>query len=45
MSTPTLLTVEQFEQLPEQDGVKYELSEGELIQMPVANSARAAVRA
>jgi len=31
MSTATLLTLEQFEQLPEQDGVRYKLRDGELI--------------
>jgi len=33
MSTATLMTVEQFEQLPEEDGVRYELKDGELIKM------------
>jgi Uma2 family endonuclease len=33
MSTATLMTVEQFEQLPEEDGVRYELKDGELVRM------------
>ena len=33
MSSATLLTVEQFEQLPQKDGVRYELKDGELIEM------------
>jgi Uma2 family endonuclease len=33
MATKTLLTVEQFEQLPD-DGLRHELDEGELISMP-----------
>ena len=33
MATKTLLTVEQFEQLPD-DGMRHELDEGELISMP-----------
>lgn len=33
MATKTLLTVEQFEQLPD-DGTRHELDEGELISMP-----------
>jgi Uma2 family endonuclease len=33
MATKTLLTVEQFEQLPD-DGMRHELDEGELIAMP-----------
>ncbi len=33
MATKTLLTVEQFDQLPEKEGVLYELSEGELVVM------------
>lgn len=35
MATKTLLTVEQFEQLPD-DGMRHELDEGELISMPPA---------
>lgn len=31
MSTTTLLTVEQFEQLPDQDGVQFELKDGKLV--------------
>jgi Uma2 family endonuclease len=33
MATKTLLTVEQFEQLPD-DGMRHELDEGELVTMP-----------
>jgi len=33
MSATTLLTVEQFEQLPQEDGVQYELKDGELVRM------------
>jgi Uma2 family endonuclease len=33
MSTATLLTVEQFEQLPEEDGVQYELKDGQLVRL------------
>jgi Uma2 family endonuclease len=33
MSTKTLLTLAEFEQLPEQEGVRYELDEGELVAM------------
>jgi Uma2 family endonuclease len=33
MSTATLLTVEQFEQLPQEDGVQYEMKDGELVRM------------
>jgi Uma2 family endonuclease len=33
MSAATLLTVEQFEQLPPEDGVQYELKDGELVRM------------
>ena len=33
MATKTLLTLEQFEQLPD-DGMRHELDEGELISMP-----------
>jgi Uma2 family endonuclease len=36
MSTATLLTVEQFEQLPPEDGVQYELKDGELVKMASA---------
>jgi len=40
MSATTLLTVEQFEQLPQEDGVRYELKDGELVQesVPMANA-------
>jgi len=31
MSTRTLMTIEQFDALPEKEGVKYELNEGELV--------------
>jgi len=33
MSTATLMTVEQFEQLPEDNAVRYELKDGELVEM------------
>jgi Uma2 family endonuclease len=33
MSTAALLTVEQFEQLPQEDGARYELKDGELVGM------------
>lgn len=33
MSTKTLLTLAEFEQLPEQEGIRYELDEGELVAM------------
>jgi Uma2 family endonuclease len=33
MSTATLMTVEQFEQLPQDDAVRYELKDGELVEM------------
>ncbi len=36
MSSTTLLTLEQFEQMPEQDGVRYELKDGELVRMGTA---------
>jgi Uma2 family endonuclease len=35
MSSTTLLTLEQFEQLPE-DGARYELKDGELVRLPIA---------
>src|ERR1039458_10656222 len=38
MSANTLLTVEQFEQLPEEDGVQYELKDGELVRMANAKA-------
>jgi len=38
MSSTTLLTLEQFEQLPEQDGVRYELKDGELVRMGTAKT-------
>src|ERR1035438_6198747 len=38
MSTATLLTLEQFEQLPHEDGVKYELKDGELVRMANAKA-------
>jgi Uma2 family endonuclease len=38
MSTATLLTVEQFEQLPQEDGVHYELKDGELVKTADANA-------
>lgn len=37
MSTTALLTVEQFEQLPEEEGVRYEMKDGELVRMGNAN--------
>lgn len=36
MGTKTLLTLEQFEQLPEVESISYELDEGELIEAPTA---------
>ncbi len=33
MATKTLLTIAEFERLPDEDGVRYELDEGELIRM------------
>lgn len=36
MGAKTLLTLEQFEQLPEVEGISYELDEGELIEVPTA---------
>lgn len=38
MSSTTLLTLEQFEHLPEQDGVRYELKDGELVKMGTAKT-------
>src|ERR1022692_2011849 len=38
MSANTLLTVEQFEQMPEEDGVQYELKDGELVRMANAKA-------
>jgi len=38
MSTATLLTLEQFEQLPHEDGVRYELKGGELVTMANAKA-------
>jgi Uma2 family endonuclease len=38
MSTTTLTTVEQFEQLPQEDGVRYELKDGELVRMANAKA-------
>jgi Uma2 family endonuclease len=40
MSTATLMTVEQFEQLPQEDGVQYELKDGELVRMANAKAGR-----
>jgi len=37
MATHTLMTAEQFDQLPEEEGRRYELLDGELIEMPSAN--------
>ena len=36
MGAKTLLTVEQFERLPEIDGISYELDQGELVEVPSA---------
>jgi Uma2 family endonuclease len=36
MSTKTLLTAAELEQMPDDDSVRYELDEGELIEMPPA---------
>ncbi len=33
MATKTLLTIAEFEKLPEKEGVRYELDEGELVEM------------
>jgi Uma2 family endonuclease len=38
MSSTTSLTLQQFEQLPEQDGVRYELKDGELVRMGTAKT-------
>src|ERR1039457_3196124 len=38
MSNATLMTLEQFEQLPHEDGVKYELKDGELVRMANAKA-------
>jgi Uma2 family endonuclease len=37
MATHTLITAEQFDQLPPEEGRRYELLDGELIEMPSAN--------
>jgi len=34
MGTKTLMTIEQFDQLPEKEGILYELNEGELVTIP-----------
>ena len=44
METKTLLTLEQFDQLPEEEGVYYELDEGELIVMSPARPRHNQVR-
>jgi len=44
MGTKTLLTLKQFDQLPEEEGVRYELDEGELIVMPTARPRHNLVR-
>ena len=44
MGTKTLLTLEQFDQLPEEEGAHYELDEGELIAMPTARPRHNLVR-
>jgi Uma2 family endonuclease len=38
MSTATLMTLEQFEHLPQEDGVKFELKDGELLRMANAKA-------
>ena len=45
MSTTTRLTFEEFEKLPEQEGVHYELDEGELLMEPSPTFFHNAVRA
>jgi Uma2 family endonuclease len=45
MSTTTRLTFEEFEKLPEQEGVHYELDEGDLLMEPSPTFFRNAVRA
>jgi Uma2 family endonuclease len=44
MSSTTPLTLEQFEQLPEQDGVRYELKDGELVRLPIETSGDARIK-
>ena len=36
MSTKTLITVDELEQMPDDDSVQIELDEGELITIPLA---------
>src|ERR1051325_4730013 len=43
MATRTLLTVEQFEQIPD-DGLRHELDEGDLITMPAPLGAHGAIQ-
>jgi len=43
MSSTTLLTLEQFEHLPE-DGVRYELRDGELVRLPIAKCGHARIK-
>jgi Uma2 family endonuclease len=38
MATPTLTTAEQFDALPQEDGRRWELLDGELIEMPTATA-------
>jgi len=44
MSTRTLFTVEQFEQLPEEEAVRFELDEGDLVEVAAATLAQNLVR-
>ena len=43
-ATTTLLTVEEFLQLPEKPGVKRELREGVVIELPTANAGHEIVK-
>lgn len=45
MATQTLMTCEQYADLPEQEGVSYELDEGRLIEMPQPNPLHGALQA
>src|SRR5579872_2121800 len=38
MATQTLITAEEFDQLPEQEGRRFELLDGEMIEMPTATA-------
>jgi len=44
MSSKTLMTVEQFEQLPAEEALKYELSQGELVEVSSGTPKHALVR-